>query len=123
MSAPAAGPGEAALTGTQREYNIAQSDLFQLAAWGRDSYHRTGELLTREGQQQHAQYRDAIHKAQARFEAAVLAKAADEITRTAFDTDGPAAQWNWWDAATIPDSIAEFLRGLAQQIREEQADA
>lgn len=113
-------PTEAELTSTQREYNTAQAQLFQLAAWGRDSYHRTGELLTREGQQQHAAYRDAIQKAQARFEAAVLAKAADEIVRMISDTDGPAARWDWWDAATIPGSIAEFLRGLAQQIREEQ---
>lgn len=111
---------EPELTDTDRDYFTAQGDLFQLAAWGRDFYHRTGELLSAEGQRQHAAYRDAIHKAQARFEAAVLAKAAALVERVAFDDEGPATNWNWWDAATIPGSVAEYLRGLATQIREEQ---
>jgi hypothetical protein len=45
--------------------------------------------------------------------AEVLNEAAAEIERVAVADDGPALQWNWWDAATIPASIAALLRDMA----------
>lgn len=45
-----------------------------------------------------------------RYRAEVINAAADLVERVAFAEDGPATQWNWWDAATIPGSIAALLR-------------
>jgi hypothetical protein len=70
---------EPELTETQKAYNVAQSELFQLAAYGHCVYHPAGEMATDRGKRQHERYRDLIRAAQARFEAAALRKAADAM--------------------------------------------
>ncbi|MFI1658377.1 hypothetical protein ACH4ZU_26260 [Streptomyces sp. NPDC020472] len=44
------------------------------------------------------------------FEGAVRNQAADEILAAAFDEDGRRPEWNWWDAATIPEACAKHIR-------------
>jgi hypothetical protein len=34
---------------------------------------------------------------------------ATQIRASAFGDDSPGNEWNWWDAATIPDSIADLI--------------
>jgi hypothetical protein len=48
----------------------------------------------------------------------VLTIGADEVLRVAFAQEGPALQWNWWDAATIPESAAQLLRDMADNPKE-----
>jgi hypothetical protein len=59
------------LTDTQKAYNVAQSEMFQLAAYGHCTY-TNGELLTAEGKRQQADYNDRIRRAREELEAAVL---------------------------------------------------
>ena len=62
---------EPELTETQKAYNVAQYEIFQLAAYGHCTY-TNGELLTAEGKRQQADYNDRIRKAREELEAAVL---------------------------------------------------
>jgi hypothetical protein len=59
------------LTETQKAYNVAQYEMFQLAAYGHCTY-TNGELLTAEGKRQQADYNDRIRRAREELEAAVL---------------------------------------------------
>lgn len=41
---------------------------------------------------------------------------AEQIRATASADDGPATKWNWWDAATIPDSCADLIDPKARRV-------
>lgn len=60
------------LTETQMAYNVAQSDVFHLAAYGHHRYHPSGEALTDEGKRQQRDYNDRIRAAREELEAALL---------------------------------------------------
>lgn len=68
---------ELELTETQKAYNVAQSEMFQLAAYGHHRYHPSGEALTDAGKTQQADYNDRISQARENLEAAVLRLAAE----------------------------------------------
>jgi hypothetical protein len=98
-------PSTEQLTAEQRAYNIADSDLFQLAAYGHHTYnpdsHNDGTPRTTQEREQGLQdYRDRLRAAQARFEAAILMRA--------------AAQFGRYD-----NQPADRLRAMATQILEE----
>lgn len=40
---------------------------------------------------------------------------AEQIRDAPFVKDGPARQWDWWDAATIPNSCADLIDPKAQR--------
>jgi len=60
------------LTRTQKTFNVAQSEVFQLAAYGHHRYHPGGEALTDEGKRQQRDYNDRIRSAREQLEAALL---------------------------------------------------
>jgi hypothetical protein len=60
------------LTETQKAYNVAQSDMFQLAAYGHHRYHPLVEALTDEGKRQQRDYNDRLLAARDALEAALL---------------------------------------------------
>lgn len=51
-------------------------------------------------------YCDARHQ---RIVNAIAHELAQQIRTAAFAEDGPGRTWNWWDAATIPDSCADLI--------------
>jgi hypothetical protein len=59
------------LAETQKAYNVAQYELFQLAAYGHCTY-TNGELLTDEGKRQQHDYNNRITAARDELEAALL---------------------------------------------------
>jgi hypothetical protein len=63
---------EPQLTGPQKAYNVAQSEMFQLAAYGHHRYHPSGEALTDEGKRQQRDYNDRIRAAREQLEATLL---------------------------------------------------
>jgi len=63
---------ETDLTETQKAYNVAQSDMFQLAAYGHHRYHPLVESLTDEGKRQERDYNDRLLAARDALEAALL---------------------------------------------------
>jgi hypothetical protein len=79
------------LTETQKAYNVAQSKLFQLAAYGHCTY-TNGEMLTREGQRQQRDYNDRITTAREQLEAAVLRLVAEKAQTFRGDW-GVVAAW------------------------------
>ena len=68
------------LTEAQKAYNVAQYELFQLAAYGHCTY-TNGEMLTQEGQRQQRDYNARITKARETLEAALLRLIADHAVR------------------------------------------
>lgn len=68
----------AELTDTQKAYNVAQSEMFQLAAYGHHRYHPLQECLTDEGKRQQRDYNDRITAAQEQLGAAVLRLVAEK---------------------------------------------
>lgn len=52
---------------------------------------------------------DAIQQFLDGYEAAIAHDLAEKIRAAAFTEDGPGTTWNWWDAATIPDSCADLI--------------
>jgi hypothetical protein len=85
------------LTETQMAYNVAQSEMFQLAAYGHHRYHPLQECLTDEGKRQQRDYNDHIQAAREKLEAAVLRLVAEhgETYRT------------------LPEPVVGWLRMLA----------
>jgi hypothetical protein len=73
---------ETELTETQKAYNVAQYELFQLAAYGHCTY-TNGELLTKEGQRQQADYNNRIQAARGELEAALLRLVAEHAETVA----------------------------------------
>ncbi|MCI3277578.1 hypothetical protein [Streptomyces cylindrosporus] len=67
------------LTDTQKAYNVAHSEMFQLAAYGHHKYHPSGEALTAEGKRQQADYNDRIEEARDGLEAALLRLVAEHV--------------------------------------------
>lgn len=51
-------------------------------------------------------YCDARHD---RIIAAVAHELAEKIRTASTSDGGPAASWDWWDAATIPGSCADLI--------------
>lgn len=66
------------LTETQMAYNVAQSEMFQLAAYGHHRYHPSGEALTAEGKRQQRDYNNRISAAREQLEAATLRLVAEK---------------------------------------------
>jgi hypothetical protein len=60
------------LTETQKAYNVASSDMFQLAAYGHHRYHPLVESLTDEGKRQERDYNDRLMAARDALQAALL---------------------------------------------------
>lgn len=85
------------LTEAQKAYNVAQSEMFQLAAYGHHRYHPSGECLTDEGKRQQRDYLDRIQAAREELEAAVLRLVADHAERY----------------RTLPKPVVGWLRTLA----------
>ena len=79
------------LTDTQKAYNAAQYEMFQLAAYGHCTY-TNGEMLTREGQRQQRDYNDRITAAREQLEAAVLRLVAEKAETFRGDW-GVVAAW------------------------------
>jgi hypothetical protein len=79
------------LTETQKAYNVAQYEMFQLAAYGHCTY-TNGELLTAEGKRQQADYNDRIRRAREELEAAVLRLVA-EHAETSANSRFVSADW------------------------------
>ncbi|MFB7461257.1 hypothetical protein [Streptomyces sp. NPDC056188] len=92
MTDPATG-----LTETQMAYNVAQSEMFQLAAYGHHRYHPSGDCLTDEGKRQQSDYNDRIRAAREELEAAVLRLVAEHGERY----------------RTLPTPVVGWLRTLA----------
>lgn len=78
------------LTETQKAYNVAQYEMFQLAAYGHCTY-TNGELLTDEGKRQQADYNNRIRTAREQLEAAVLRLVAEHAETFRGDWGVPAA--------------------------------
>ena len=79
------------LTETQKAYNVAQYEMFQLAAYGHCTY-TSGELLTDEGKRRQSDYNDRIRKASEQLEAAVLRLVAEHAETFRGDW-GVVAAW------------------------------
>ncbi|MFF3928198.1 hypothetical protein [Streptomyces hirsutus] len=90
------------LTEAQKAYNVAQYEMFQLAAYGHCTY-TNGEMLTDEGRRQQRDYNDRIRTAREELEAAVLRLVAErgEMYRTV-----PAPVVGW--LRTLADDPAEL---------------
>jgi hypothetical protein len=82
---------EPELTETQKAYNVAQSNIFQLAAYGHCTYTPRAELLTDKGKAEQADYNDRIRKAREELEAAVLRLVAEHAETFRGDWGVPAA--------------------------------
>ncbi|MDX2996389.1 hypothetical protein [Streptomyces scabiei] len=74
---------ETELTETQKAYNVAQYELFQLAAYGHHRHHPSGEALTDEGKRQQRDYNDRIRAAREELEAALLRLVAEHAETVA----------------------------------------
>jgi hypothetical protein len=72
---------EPGLTDVQKAYNVAQSDMFQLAAYGHHRYHPSGEALTPEGKRQQRDYNDRLLQARDDLEAGLLRLVAEHGER------------------------------------------
>lgn len=77
------------LTETQKAYNVASSNMFQLAAYGHHRYHPLVEALTDEGKRQQRDYNDRLGAAREELEAALLRLVA-EHAETFPGARGPA---------------------------------
>lgn len=99
---------EPELTEVQKEYNLAKSELFQLAAYGHCTY-TNGELLTDEGKRKQQDYNDRIRQAQARFEAAALRKSAEYFQGLLDAEQAPEKNPQYWTA------VHHIVRGLRCQ--------
>lgn len=80
------------LTDVQKAYNVAQHEMFQLAAYGHHRYHPLQECLTPEGKRQERDYNDRLRKAREDLEAAVLRLVA-EHAETYFASWDATAAW------------------------------
>lgn len=96
------------LTEVQKAYNVAQYELYQLAAYGHCTY-TNGELLTAEGKRQQADYNDRIQAAQTRFEAAALAKAAEYFQSVIDSIPHPEDNAYYWNG------VQHTVQGLQAQ--------
>lgn len=79
------------LTEAQKAYNVAQYEMFQLAAYGHCTYTPRAELLTAEGKADQADYNGRIRKAREQLEAAVLRLVAEHAETFRGDWGVPAA--------------------------------
>ena len=89
------------LTETQKAYNVAQHEIFQLAAYGHCTY-TNGELLTEDGKRMQRDYNDRIRTAREELEAAVLRLVAEHGERY----------------RTLPEPVVGWLRTLADDAGE-----
>ncbi|MGW7636143.1 hypothetical protein [Streptomyces decoyicus] len=106
---------ELELTETQKAYNVAQYELFQLAAYGHHTYDPAylsdGTLRTpRERKAGGEEYHDRLRQAQTRFEAAALTKAAEYFQSVL-------------DAVQKPEENAYYWSGVQHTIQGLQAQA
>ncbi|MEW2402180.1 hypothetical protein [Streptomyces sp. NPDC046862] len=83
---------ETDLTDVQKAYNVAQYEMFQLAAYGHHRYHPSGECLTDEGKRQARDYNDRLLKTRTDLEAGLLRLIA-EHAETYFTDWAPVAAW------------------------------
>lgn len=60
------------LTDTQKAYNVAESEMFAIAAWGHHRYFPSGESLTTEGRRQESDYNNRITAAREELQASLL---------------------------------------------------
>lgn len=103
------------LTPVQQAYNLAQSEMFQLAAYGHHRYHPSGEALTDNGRREQADYNNRIRKAREALEVAVLRLVAEHADSFSGDW-GVVANW----LRSLADDPAE-LSLLAVQPDDEEA--
>lgn len=107
--------GDAELTDVQKAYNVAQSEMLQLAAYGHHRYHPLGECLTDEGRRQQRDYLDRLRTAREELEAAVLRLVAEHAERIA-EVDAAPVRW----LRTLADDPAELsLLAVLPEKREE----
>ncbi|MCL8016889.1 hypothetical protein [Streptomyces sp. AS02] len=85
------------LTDVQKAYNLAQYEMFQLAAYGHHRYHPLVESLTPEGKRQERDYNDRLLKARDDLEAGLLRLVAEHGERY----------------RTLPQPVVGWLRTLA----------
>ena len=109
---------EPELTETQKAYNVAQYELFQLAAYGHHSYHPSGECLTDEGKRQRSDYNDRIRAAQERFEAMALLKAAEYFQNVIDRAQKPEENAYYWNGV---QHTVQGLRSQAAELMKESA--
>lgn len=106
---------EAGLTDVQKAYNVAQSEVFQLAAYGHHRYHPLGECLTDEGRRQQRDYLDRLRIAREELEAAVLRLVAEHAEQVA-EVDAAPVRW----LRMLADDPAELsLLAVLPEEREE----
>lgn len=106
---------EPELTEAQKAYNVAQYELFQLAAYGHCTY-TNGEMLTEEGKQRQRDYNDRIRAGQTRFEAAAILKAADYFQTVLDQVQKPEENAYYW---TGVQHTVEGLRAQATELIKE----
>lgn len=104
------------LTETQKAYNVAQSDMFQLAAYGHHRYHPLVEALTDEGKRQQRDYNDRLLAARDELEAALLRLVA-EHAETFPGERGPA-----WLRSLADDPAALSLLAVRPDERDFDTD-
>nr|WP_015060959.1 hypothetical protein [Streptomyces sp. W75]AFH75145.1 hypothetical protein pCQ4.20c [Streptomyces sp. W75] len=80
------------LTDTQKAYNVAQAEMFQLAAYGHHRYHPSGECLTAEGRRQARDYNYRIQAAREELNAALLRLVAEHL-ETFHEAGGISTAW------------------------------
>lgn len=109
---------EPELTETQKAYNVAQYEIFQLAAYGHCTY-TNGELLTDEGKRQQADYNDRIRAAREELEAALLRLVAEHAETFGGDWGVPAA----WMRSLADDPAELSLLAVRPDEREDDRPA
>ena len=94
---------EPELTDVQKAYNVAQAEMFQLAAYGHHRYHPLVESLTDEGKRQERDYNNRLLQARDDLEAALLRLVAEHATTF---HEGRAVTADW--LRTLADDPAEL---------------
>lgn len=96
-------------TEMQKAYNVAQGEMFQLAAYGDCKYWPLKEALTDEGRRQMRDYHARLRNAQTRFEAADLMKSAEYFQSVLDAAQVPEENPHYWAA------VQHMVQGLRCQ--------
>lgn len=105
------------LTDVQKAYNVASSEMFQLAAYGHHRYHPSGESLTDKGRKEERDYNNRLFKAREDLEASLLRLIA-EHAETFRGTRMVSVDW----LRTLADDPGELsLLAVRPDEREEEA--
>lgn len=114
---------EPELTETQKVYNVAEAELFELAAYGHHTHdpayrnngtHRTPQEREAGGED----YRNRLRQAQTRFEAAALVKAAAYFQSVLDDVQKPEQNAYYWSG--VQHTIQGLQAQAADLLKEQQ---